>query len=119
MDVTQQKIIINKLAQEVAIQRVMDKAFIAKNILSTGSQVPVIASNNPAQVVIGRAIANLDNDIRSLSFESQMRRQTMSDTISETLKFSNQQQQDSMHMTPVSSPVPLMENGAITKESPK
>jgi integrating conjugative element protein (TIGR03755 family) len=119
MDVTQQKIIINKLAQEVAIQRVMDKAFIAKNILSTGSQVPVITSNHPAQVVIGRAIANLDNDIRSLSFESQMRRQTMSDTISETLKFANQQQQDSIHMTPVSSPVPLMENGAITKESPK
>jgi integrating conjugative element protein (TIGR03755 family) len=119
MDVTQQKIIINKLSQEVAVQRVMDKAFIAKNILSTGAQVPVIAANHPAQVIIGRAITNLDNDIRSLSFESQMRRQTISDTISETLKFENQQQQDAMRIAPASSSSPLMENGAITKESPK
>ena len=119
MDITQQKIIINKLAQEVAVQRVMDKAFIAKNILSTGSQVPIIAANHPAQVIIGRAISNLDNDIRSLAFESQVRRQTMSDTLSETLKFGNQQQQDAMRVAPASSSTPLMENGAISKESPK
>jgi integrating conjugative element protein (TIGR03755 family) len=119
MDITEQKIIINKLAQEVAVQRVMDKAFIAKNILSTGSQVPVIAANHPAQEIIGRAIANLDNDIRSLAFESQVRRQTMSDTLSETLKFGNQQQQNAMRVAPAFSSTPLMENGAILKEPSK
>jgi integrating conjugative element protein (TIGR03755 family) len=116
MDVTQQKIIINKLSQEVSTQRVMDKAFIARNILSTGSQVPVIAANHPAEVIIGKAITNLDNDIRSLAFERQIRKQAMSDTLSETLKFSSQQQQDVMRITPVSSSPPLMENGAIPKE---
>jgi len=117
MDITQQKMIINKLAQEIAIQRVMDKAFIARNILETGVQVPVISANHPAQVIIKQAIDRLDNDIRSLAFESQMRRQTMSDTLSETLKFANQQQQDAMRITPVSSSAPLMENGAIQQES--
>jgi integrating conjugative element protein (TIGR03755 family) len=116
MDMMQQKIIINKLAQEVAIQRVMDKVFIARNILATGAQVPVIAANHPAQVIIRQAIAHLDNDIRSLAFESQMRRQTMSDTLSETLKFAHQQQQEAMRITPVSSSTSLMENGAIQKE---
>jgi integrating conjugative element protein (TIGR03755 family) len=116
MDMTQQKIIINKLAQEVAVQRVMDKAFIARNILSTGAQVPVISANHPAQVIIGRAITNLDNAIRSLAFESQVRRHAMSDTLSEILKFANQQQQDAMHIAPVSSSTRLMENGAIQKE---
>ena len=119
MDRVQQKIIINKLAQEVAMQRIIDKAFTAKTILSTGAQVPVITANHPAQVIIGRAITNLDNDIRSLAFESQMRRQTMSDTLSETLKFSNQQEQEAMRITPVSSSTPLMENGAIQKEPTK
>lgn len=119
MDMIQQKIIINKLAQEVSMQRVMDKAFIARNILATGAQVPVIAANHPAQVIIGRAITNLDNDIRSLAFESQVRRQTMSDTLSETLKFSHQQEQEAMRITPVSSSTPLMENGAIQKEPTK
>lgn len=115
MDPTQQSIIINKLAQEVAIQRVMDKALVAKNILSTGAQVPVISANHPAQVIIDRAITNLDNDIRSLTFESQIRKQMMSDTLSQVMNFSNQQQQNTMRVAPVSSNQPLMENGAIVK----
>ena len=119
MDITQQKIIINKLAQEVAIQRIIYKAFIARNILSTGSQVPIIAANHPAQIIINHTIANLDNDIRSLVFESQVRKQTMSETLAETLKFSKQQQQDAIHVAPVSSSTPLMENGSILKEIPK
>ncbi len=119
MDVTQQKIIINKLAQEVALQRVMDKAFIARNILTTGAQVPIIASNHPAQVIIGQAIKNLDNDIRSLAFESQIRRETLSSTISETLKFQNQQYQDVTHIRTASSSQSLMENGAIPEEPTK
>jgi integrating conjugative element protein (TIGR03755 family) len=119
MDITQQKIIINKLSQEVSMQRVIDKAFIARNILAMGAQVPVIAANHPAEVVIGQAITNLDNDIRSLAFESQVRKQTVSDTLSETLKFSNQQQQNAVNIAPVSSSNPLMENGAIQQESAK
>jgi 3-deoxy-D-manno-octulosonic-acid transferase len=119
MDTLQQKITINKLAQEVAMQRMMDKAFIAKSILSTGAQVPVISANHPAQVVIGRAMTNLDNDIRSLTFEREIRKQNMSDTLAQTLNYSNQQQQDAVRMAPASSSAPLMENGAIQKEPSK
>jgi transposase-like protein len=97
----------------------MDKAFIAKSILSTGAQVPLIAANQPAQVIIKHAIENLDTDIRSLAFENQIRKQTISNTISETLKFQNQQQQDAMRIAPASSSTPLMENGAISERSSK
>jgi integrating conjugative element protein (TIGR03755 family) len=119
MDTTQQKIIIAKLSQEIAIQRVMDKAFVAKNILAMGSQVPVIAANHPAQVVIIQAITNLDNDIRSLAFEGEMRKKTVSDTLSQTMNYADQRQQDAMRVAPVSSVSPLMENGAIPEESSK
>lgn len=119
MDQTQQRIVINKLAQEVAIQRVIDKALTAKNILSTGAQIPVIASNHPAQVIIGQAITNLDNDIRSLTFESQIRKQMMSDTLSQVMSFSGQQQQNAMKMAPVTSQKPLMVNGAISTPEKK
>lgn len=113
MDAIQQKIMMNKLAQEIAVQRVMDKAFIARAILTTGAQVPVIAANHPAEVMISQALTHLDNDIRALAFESQMRKQMMSDTLSETLKFSAWQQQDVMQRTPVSSSTPLIENAAL------
>jgi len=113
MDSMQQIIIINKLSQEISVQRVMDKAFIAKEILSTGSQVPAIASNHPAQAIINHALAKLDNDIKSLAFESQMRKQTTSTTISEILKYKDQQQQNAMSV-PVATSPQLMVNGAIS-----
>jgi len=119
MDSSQQIMIIDKLSQEVSLQRVMNKALIARDILGAGAQVPAIAANHPAQAVIGHAIKNLDDDIRSLAFERQIRRQTISSTISETLKFENQQQQDAMRITPVTSSMSLMENGAIQQESTK
>ena len=113
MDATQQVMIINKLSQEVAMQRVIDKAFVAKNILSTGAQVPVIASNHPAQVIITQAITNLDNDIHALAFEGEIRKQPMSGTLSEVMKYGNQQQQNSMRVSPAASSATLMENGAL------
>jgi integrating conjugative element protein (TIGR03755 family) len=119
MDSTQQSIIVNKLAQEVAMQRVIDKALMAKNILATGAQVPVIAANHPAQLVIGRAITNIDNDIRSLTFETQIRKQMMSDTISQVLSYSHQQQQNALHVEPISAAPTIMENSAITKQGGK
>ena len=114
MDATQQIMIINKLSQEVAMQRVIDKAFVAKNILSTGSQVPVIASNHPAQVIIMQAISNLDNDIRSLAFEGEIRKKSMSSTLSEVMKYGNQQEQNAMRVSPAASSATLMDNGAMS-----
>lgn len=114
MDSAEQLMIINKLSQEVALQRVIDKAFVAENILSTGAQVPVIESNHPAQVIIKQGITNLENDIRSLTFEGQIRKQSMSNTLSEVMKYGNQQQQNAMRVSPAASTTTLMENGAIS-----
>lgn len=112
MDPTQQVMIINKLSQEIATQRVIDKTFVAQNILMTGAQVPAISSNHPAQVIIGQAMANLDNEIKSLVFESQIRKQTMSSTISEVLNYAKQQQLNSMNAPASSSPI-MMQDSAI------
>ncbi|MEO8401649.1 MAG: integrating conjugative element protein [Gammaproteobacteria bacterium] len=119
MDTNQQSIIVNKLAQEIAIQRVIDKALIARNILATGAQVPVISANHPAQVVISHSITDLDNDIRSLAFENQVRKQMMSDTLSEVLNYSKQQQQNALHSSAVSSTQPIIENGAVATDKDK
>lgn len=113
MDSTQQIMIISKLAQEVSTQRVIDKAFVAKNILETGAQVPVIAANHPAQLIIGQAIAHLDNDIRSLAFEGEIRKKSMSNTLSEIMKYHHLQQQNTMRITPALPTPNLMEDSAM------
>lgn len=112
MEPPQQAIIINKVAQEVAVQRVMDKALVARRLLAMGAQVPVIAANHPADVLIQRAIQRLDEDIHSLAFESQMRKQMMSATLSQVLTYSHLQQQNALQVISTSSPLPLMDKGA-------
>jgi len=115
MDSTQQGIIVSKLSQEVATQKVVDKALIARNILQAGSQVPVIAANNPAQKIIHQSLDNLDKDIQSISFESQIRKQMMSDTVSNILHYQSNQQSGSLSMPKVNSAEPLMQNSALPK----
>jgi integrating conjugative element protein (TIGR03755 family) len=113
MEPTQQGIIVNKLAQEIAVQRVIDKALMARNILTTGAQIPAIAANHPAQVIIDQAKIHLDDDIRSLAFERQVRKEMMSGTLSEIMNFSNQQQRNVANVAPVQSPQPMMDNGTL------
>lgn len=113
MDSNQQAIIVNKLAQEVATQRVIDRALIARNILQTGSQVPVIAANKPAQIILHQSIANLDKDIQSLAFETQVRKQMMSDTLSSILNYQNNQAATAMRVPKVIATQPLMHDSAI------
>ncbi|MDF3055670.1 MAG: hypothetical protein K0Q74_1577, partial [Gammaproteobacteria bacterium] len=79
MDSTQQGIVVNKLAQEVATQKVIDTALLARNILQTGAQVPVVASNKPAQAIIEKSMHDLDTDIQFLSFESKIKKEMTSD----------------------------------------
>jgi integrating conjugative element protein (TIGR03755 family) len=119
MDPTQQGIVVNKLAQEVATQRVIDRALMSRSILQTGSQVPVIASNQPAQKIINQAIQHLDKDIQSLSFESQVRKQMMSDTLSQVLNYTNTQQESAMSIPKVAPAQPFIQNGAISNQGGK
>lgn len=113
MDAATRGIIVNKLAGEIALHRLIDKAMIARNILTAGAQVPVISANNPAQLIIGRAITNIDNDLRSLVFESQIRKQTVSNTIGEILQYAEQQKLKAASLAPVIKSEVVMENGAV------
>lgn len=119
MDNAQKGIIISKLSQEIAMQRLIDKAFVAKNILSAGAQIPVIASNEPAQKIIQKAINDIDNDIKSIIFESQMRKQLMSDTLSQVMAYSQAQEINAMNIAPIQKNQKMMDQGAIISSENK
>lgn len=114
MDNSQQGIYVNKLAQEVAIQRLLDKALTARNILQTGSQVPVVATNKPAQELLRQTMADLDAHIKAINFESQVRKSMMSDTVSSIIDYSGAQQQQAFSVGKVNNPQPVMQNSAIS-----
>lgn len=119
MDNTQQTMIINKLAQEIATHYVINKALLARTILQTGSQVPVIAANQPAQRIIEQSIQHLDKDIQSLAFESQIRKQMVSDTLSQVINYSTHQQQAAISIPKINPKATLLEDSSVPKEEHK
>jgi integrating conjugative element protein (TIGR03755 family) len=118
MDGSQQEIFIHKLAQEVAVQRLMDKAFTARDILQTGSQIPVIASNKPAQDILQKAQKNLDQYIQAIRFESGIRKEMMSDTITTLLNYSQGQAQQAFEVGRIDNPQPMLQNSGVPSASP-
>ena len=116
MSSSEQAMMITKISQEVATQKIINKALLARNILQTGSQVPVIAANAPAQKVIHQAMRNLDNDIQSLSFEAKVRRQMMSDTLSAIVNYQHNSESKAITVPKIISPAPLLKNSAIDNE---
>ncbi len=114
MNSPQQAMMLNKISQELATQQVVDRAWLARNLLQTGSQVPVIASNQPAQKIIDQAILHLDKAIQSIAFESQTRKQMLSDTISQLLNYQSNQQNAAIHVPAVTPAAPLMQDSAIS-----
>lgn len=117
MDSSQQGIFINKLAQEVATQRLMDKALTARDLLQTGSQVPVVATNEPAQKLLQQASHNLDTNIQSITFSAQIRKQMMSDTLSNIVNYTSAQQQQAFDVGKVNAPQTTIENSAVSSKA--
>ncbi len=114
MDSTQQSIVINKLAEQAASQKVMSRALMARHILQTGSQVPIIADNQPAQKILDHAMTTLDKEMQSLAFEAQLRKEMTSDTVSQVLAYNQSQQQADVNQPSVKSTQPFIQQGAVT-----
>ena len=118
MGPTTQSIVINKLGEEVSAQKVFNMAMLARRVLETGSEVPVIASDKPAQTEIHKGMKNLDDDIQSMTFEQNARKAMMSDTVTSILNYSQAQNAQSAN-NPLSdsNPAPIMHDGAIMENN--
>ncbi len=115
MEDSQQGMVIHKLAQEIAMQRIMEKALMARDILQAGRQAPAITINRPAQFILQDKLTTLDNELRSLSFETQVRKQMMSDTLLNVMNYANAQQGQAFGVGQINNRQPFIENGAILK----
>jgi hypothetical protein len=113
MDLSQQGIVIHKLAQEVAMQRVMEKALMARDILQAGRQAPAIAINRPAQFILQDKMTTLDSELRSLSFDAQVRKQMMSETLLNLMDYSSTQKDRAFDVGVIHNPQPVLENSAL------
>ena len=77
----QQVLTVAKLSEEIAIQNLLDEAMMLRHLLQAGFQIQEVQNLKPAQKMVTTAIKKLDDDIQSLSFESEVRKKMMTKTL--------------------------------------
>ena len=77
----QQIMTVSKLGEEIAIQNLMDEAIMLRHLLQAGMQIQEVQHLKPAQVMVTSALNKLDKEIHSLSFESDVRKKMMTQTL--------------------------------------
>ena len=69
-----------RLAEEIALARVVEKALQSRRLLLTGATEPNIQNSGPANEALITAVGRLEQEIDRIIFDYQMRRSLVSDT---------------------------------------
>ena len=77
----EQLMTVSKLAEEIAVQNMLDKALMMRRILQAGFQVQEVQNLKPAMDMVRITIKKLDDDIHSLAFENEVRKKMMTETL--------------------------------------
>jgi integrating conjugative element protein (TIGR03755 family) len=77
----EQMLTVSKLAEEIAVQNMLDKALMMRRILQAGLQVQEVQNLKSARNMVHTALKRLDDDVHSLAFESEVRKKMMTETL--------------------------------------
>jgi integrating conjugative element protein (TIGR03755 family) len=104
MPAPEQGPIIGRLVAEISTTRTVEKALYARRLLLSGRQVPEVYATEIAREHSDTAIAELDKEIESLLFETRVRREVVSDTVTVLLHRAAARRQASLKV-PQTSPI--------------
>lgn len=86
MPASEQSLIMGRLVSEIATARTVEKALYARRLLLSGRQVPEVYATDVAREHAERSIAELDAEIDNLLFETRVRKEVVSETVSTLLE---------------------------------
>jgi integrating conjugative element protein (TIGR03755 family) len=110
---------IAKLADEIALARVTQKALLARRMLLTGEKQPDIAASGAAEREDDKAIADLERAMKNLSFEHDMRQAVASRTALSLLEHEQARRQTSRATATVPKPIQgRLKGGGISTQPP-
>ena len=98
MPATEQGLIIGRLVSEISTARTVEKALYARRLLLSGRQVPEVYATEVARQHADTSIAELDEEIESLLFETRVRREVVSDTVTVLLERAAARRQASLNV---------------------
>ncbi len=80
-DLPDREFLIARISNEIALSRIVDRAFLARRLLLSGLMEPNIQSTGTAPETIHKQIEVLEREIERVTFEMQISRRLVSDTI--------------------------------------
>ena len=109
MPASEQSLIMGRLVSEISTARTVGKALYARRLLLTGRQVPEVYATEVAREHADASIAELDKEIENLLFETRVRKEVVSDTVTLLLRRSAAKRQSSLTVpeVPTLDPNPL------------
>ena len=114
MPASEQSLIMGRLVSEISTARTVEKALLARRLLLSGRQVPEVYATDVAREHADSSIAELDKEIENLLFETRVRKEVVSDTVSMLLQRAAARRQASLNTptVPTIDPRPLT-NGRV------
>lgn len=85
-DPQEQNLVANRIANDVAMARTVERALSVRRLLLTGQQVPELSANEALEQDLPMFIATLDEEIDNLLREHNIRKQLISNTAMEVLR---------------------------------
>ena len=109
MPVSEQSLIMGRLVSEISTARTVEKALFARRLLLSGRQVPEVYATEVAREHADTSIAELDKEIENLLFETRVRKEVVSDTVTTLLERTAARRQSSLTIpeVPTLDPNPL------------
>jgi len=114
MPATERDLVAGRLVAEISTARTVEKALYARRLLLTGRQVPEVYATEVAREHADTAITELDAEIENLLFETRVRREVVSETVTALLERAAARRQASRNVpeVPVLDPRPV-ERGRV------
>lgn len=109
MPASEQSLIMGRLVSEISTARTVEKALFARRLLLSGRQVPEVYATEVAREHADTSIAELDKEIENLLFETRVRKEVVSDTVTTLLERAAARRQSSLTVpeVPTLDPNPL------------
>ena len=80
-DLPDRKFLITRLASEIALARIVERAFLARRLLLSGLMEPNIQNSGTVSETVHKQIDILEREIERLTFEMHISKRLVSDTI--------------------------------------
>ena len=107
----QQVLTVAKLSEEIALQNLLDEAMNLRRILQAGAQIQEVQNLKPVKDMVHYTLKKLDGDIKTLSFEHDVRRKMMGQTLKLIMQLRNNDMAASIEESPHTDK--LVKQGAV------